>query len=234
MNATDLDRMTRLLSGSRLFADFSCEVLKELAAVSVQRSFPEKTVIFEKGAPGNEMFALLRGRVKISTQSDDGKEIIFAILEGGDFFGEASLLDGHPRSATCTAIEPCEMVVIERRSFIPFLEHQPKIAIHLLALLSQRLRAVDELMEDINFFPLSVRLARKLLALAADHGNVVGTRTVVALPLSQHDLGNMISVSRESVNKQLNHWVKDGLISLNGGNFVIEDKRQLQKLARMG
>lgn len=233
MNTTDIDRMTRLLSGSRLFADFPCEALMELASVSVLRSYAEKTVIFEKGMPGNEMFAILQGRIKISAQSADGKEIIFTILESGDFFGEASLLDGNPRSATCTAIEPCEMVVIERRAFIPFLEHQPKIAIHLLALLSQRLRSVDEVMEDINFFPLPVRLARKLLGLAADHGDVAGKRIVVTLNISQHDLGNMISVSRESVNKQLNHWVKDGLISLKAGNIVIEDKGGLQKIGRM-
>jgi len=224
--------MTRLLAGSQLFSTFPADALGELAAQAVIRNVPEKAVICEKGAPGNEMFAILQGRVKISAFSDDGKEVIFAILESGDFFGETALLDGLPRSATCTAIEDCQMATIERRSFIPFLEKNPSLAIHLLSLLSQRLRGADEQMEGITFFSLTVRLAKKLLALADEHGDAVGSKTVIAMNISQHELANMVSVSRESVNKQLGIWIKEGLISLSPRLIVIEDRERLQAIGK--
>ena len=100
----DTTRMTNLLAGSQLFSAFPAEALGELAMQAVIKNVPEKGVIFEKGDPGSEMFAILQGRVKISSFSADGKEVIFTILESGDFFGETSLLDDLPRSATCTAV----------------------------------------------------------------------------------------------------------------------------------
>ena len=225
--------MINLLAGSQLFSAFSPEALGELATQCVILEVSEKAIIFEKGEPGSEMFAILNGRVKISTFSEDGKEVIFAILESGDFFGETTLLDGLPRSATCTAIEDSQMIAIERRHFIPFLEQNQTLAIHLLSLLSQRLRGADEQMEGITFFSLTARLARKLLSLAAEHGDVVDTKIVIAMNISQHELANMIFVSRESVNKQLSQWVKEGLISLSPRIIVIEDKEQLQVIGKL-
>lgn len=233
MVSLDNRGMARLLAGSKLFDSFPDAALGELATQAVLRTFAEKEVVFEKGMPGHEMFAILTGRVKIGSFSEDGKEVIFAILESGDFFGEASLLDGQPRSATCTAIEDCQMLVVERRTFISFLERNPSLAIHLLSLLSERLRSADGQMEEINFFPLPARLARKLLALAAEHGDVVGKKIEIAMNISQQELGNMVSVSRESVNKQLNQWVKEGLVSLSPGLIVVEDSASLHRIGKM-
>jgi CRP-like cAMP-binding protein len=227
-------RMTHLLAGSQLFASFPTDALGELAAQATIRNVAEKGIIFEKDMPGSEMFAILQGRVKISAFSEDGKEVIFAILESGDFFGETALLDGLPRSATCTALENCQMVCIARRDFIPFLERNPSLAIHLLSLLSQRLRGADEQMEGITFFSLTARLARKLLTLAAEHGDVVGSRIVIAMNISQHELANMIFAGRESVNRQLSLWVNEGMISLSPRLIVIEDKERLQIIGKMG
>jgi CRP-like cAMP-binding protein len=221
-----------LLAGSELFSSLSADALNELALHAEIRAYPEKEVIFVKGAPGTELFAILHGRVKISSFSEDGKEMIFTILESGNFFGETALLDGQNRSATCTAIEDCQMVVVERRSFTSYLEKHPAFAIHLLSLLSQRLRKKDEQMEEISFFQLPVRLARKLLALAEEHGDVVGSKIEIAMNISQHELANMVCVSRESVNKQLSLWVRDGLISLSPRLIVIEDSGRLHQIGR--
>ena len=233
MDLTDKQRMARLLSGSQLFASFSTDALGELAAHASKRYFKEKEVIFEKGTHSSEMFAIVQGRVKISAFSQDGKEVIFAIFESGDFFGEAALLDGLPRSATCTTIEDCQMVVIERRTFIPFLEQYPALAIHLLALLSQRLRTADGQMEDTAFFSLTVRLARKLLVLATEHGDKIGSKVEIAMNISQHELANMVSASRESVNKQLGLWVKGRVISLGPRLITIDDIEQLHSIGKM-
>lgn len=226
--------MIRLLSGSQLFDSFPDDSLSELAAQAVIRAASEKEVIFEKGKPGNEMFAIFQGRVKISTFAEDGKEVIFAILESGDFFGETALLDGYPRSATCTAIEDSKLVVIKRLSFIPFLKNHPSLAIHLLSLLSKRLREADRQMEDIAFFQITVRLARKLLALGDEHGDVVGSKIIISMNIYQHELSSMVFASRESVNKQLSQWIKDGLISLSPRQIVIEDRERLRVAGKMG
>ncbi len=229
----DNQGMARLLAGSQLFASFPPDALSALAMQTSTRSVSEKEVVFEKGMQCSEMFAILQGRVKISVFSEDGKEVIFAILESGDFFGETALLDGLPRSATCTAIEDCQLVVIARDSFIPFLEQHPSLAIHLLALLSQRLRSADGHMEDTAFFSLTVRLARKLLALAAEHGDKVGDKVEIAMNISQHELANMVSASRESVNKQLGLWVKDEVLSLSPRLIVIDDIERLHGIGKM-
>lgn len=233
MVSLDNQGMARLLAGSQLFESFPPDALSELAAQTSTRSVSEKEVIFEKGMQCSEMFAILQGRVKISAFSESGKEVIFAILESGDFFGETALLDGLARSATCTAIEDCQLVVIARNSFIPFLEQHPALAIHLLALLSQRLRSADGQMEDTAFFSLTVRLARKLLALAAEHGDKIGSKIEIAMNISQHELANMVSASRESVNKQLSLWVKDAVLSLGPRLITIEDVARLQGIAKL-
>jgi CRP-like cAMP-binding protein len=225
--------MARLLAGSQLFEFFPTNALSELAAQAVVRHVKEKEVIFEKGMPGAEMFAIVHGRVKISAFSEDGKEVIFAIFESGDFFGETALFDGQPRSATCTSIEDSLLVSLPRQNFIPFLEKHPQLAIHLLALLSKRLRDADEYMEDLAFFPLATRLARKLVALADEHGDVVGPKIEIAMNISQHELANMVSASRESVNKQLAQWTKSGIITISQRLIVIDDTAELHKIAKM-
>jgi len=228
MTAPVNHEISRLLAGSELFSSLSTEALNELALKAEIRTIPENEIIFKKGTTGNEMFAILHGRVKISSFTEDGKEMIFAILESGNFFGETALLDGENRSATCTAIEDCQMVVIKRNTFTSYLEKHPAVAIQLLRLLSQRLRKADELMEELSFYQMPTRLARKLLALADDHGDIVGSRIEISMNISQNELANMVCVSRESVNRQLSLWVKDGVISLSPRLIVIEDRDQLQ------
>ena len=232
MVTQDCLAISRLLAGSELFSSLSTDALNELALHAEVRTIPEKEVIFVKGASGSELFAILNGRVKISSFSEDGKEIIFTILESGNFFGETALLDGQPRSATCTAIEDCQMVVIERDGFISYLEKHPSLAIHLLSLLSLRLRRKDEQIEEVSFYQLPARLARKLLALADEHGDVVGHKIEIAMNISQNELANMVCSSRESVNKQLSQWIKDGLISLSSKLITIEDKDRLLEICR--
>ena len=232
MVSLDNHAISQLLAGSELFSSLSTDALEELASHAVIREIPEKEVIFVKGDMGTELFAILNGRVKVSSFSSDGKEIIFTILDSGNFFGETALLDGLDRSATCTAIEDCQMIVITRDVFTSYLENHPSLAIHLLSLLSQRLRRKDEQLQDIYFYQLPSRLARKLLALAEEHGDVVGSKIHIAMNISQNELANMVCVSRESVNKQLSQWIKDGLISLSSKLITIEDKDRLLEIGR--
>lgn len=233
MEIVDRSRIVQLLSGSELFCSLSATELTELASHASTRSVPARSTVFEKGACGNEMFAIYQGKVKISTLSAEGKEVIFALLESGDFFGETAILDGQPRSASCTAIEDCQMVVVDRQRFLSYLGTNPGLAIHLLALLCRRLRAADEQLEDLNFYSLTVRLAKKLSMLAREYGHELEGRTVIAINITQLELASMVWSSRESVNKQLAQWVKSGLISIHSGLIGIEDHAQLLAISRM-
>lgn len=210
-----------LLSRSMLFGSLAGQELEELAALAYFRQIEPRQVVCRKDSRGDEMFAIVCGRMKVGVSSEDGKEAIFGILGEGDFFGEISLLDGLGRSATVTAVEPCEILVIARDDFLHFLERQPKIAVKLLGVLCRRLRSTDEQVADIHFLNLSDRLAKALEVLAESHGKPTPAGRMIDLKFSQEELGNLVCASRESVNKQLKAWENQGWLSIVQGQIVI-------------
>lgn len=212
---------TALLSRSMLFGSLAGQELDDLAALAYFRQVEARQEVCRKDSRGDEMFAIVRGRMKVGVSSEEGKEAIFDILGEGDFFGEISLLDGLGRSATVTAVESCEILVIAREDFLRFLERQPKIAVKLLGVLCQRLRSTDELIADIHFLNLPGRLAKALEALGESHGKATPEGRVIDLKFSQEELGNLVCASRESVNKQLKAWESQGLLSIVQGQIVI-------------
>ncbi len=220
-----------VLSHSALFAQISKEELQKIAQFAKIQQIGAKKVIFHKGDPGGQMFLIVSGRVKSTTLSEDGKEIVFDILNVGEVFGEISLLDGKERTATITTMEPCGLLVLERRDFIPFLERHPKVAIHLLTTISSRLRATDELVEDTLFRNLPARLAKKLLSLAETYGRENEGSIRIELKLSQQELGQMIGTSRESINKQIRIWERIGLISLQQRYIILHRVEELEQLS---
>ena len=194
--------------------------------------YPSGREIFLKGSPGQCMMAVLRGTVKMSSVSSEGKEIVFNIMNSGECFGEIALLDGEERSADAVAMTECELLVLSRRDFIPILEKRADLCMILLRVLCQRLRQTSEQVEDVLFRHLESRVAKALLHLAESaslHG-VPGSS--VELHVSQRELGNIAGGSRESVNKILQSWHKADLISLGKGSIVIRDIAAIERLAR--
>jgi CRP-like cAMP-binding protein len=177
------------------------------------------------------MMAVLRGQVRISAPSPDGREIVLNMINAGEVFGEIALLDGKDRTADAVAQTDCELLVIERRSFVPFLMSNPEVALRLLAVLCERLRRTTEQVEDMLFRDLPTRLAKKLLSLAAASGERAQGGFRIATRMSQRELGTMVGMSRESVNKQLRAWQLDGIITTDQGCIVLTDERALQKFA---
>lgn len=230
-NQSDVGKR-ELLARSILFHRLPADDLDRLVAVAKTRRVADKEVIFRKAEPGNQLSAIIGGRVKLSTMSENGKEIIFGMLGPGEFFGEISLLDGEERTATVTAIEPTELLFIERGDFIAFLEHHPTVAIRLLGTLALRLRLTNELFEDSIFRNLPARLAKRLLILADNCGQDTAEGTRIDLKLSQQDIGNMIGSSRESVNKQMRTWENEGLIKFRKGYVTITQLDKLEDLAK--
>jgi CRP/FNR family transcriptional regulator, cyclic AMP receptor protein len=227
---TTVDRRT-ILRNHALFAQLTSGELDQLLAHARVAHYRHGEVIFHKASPGTGMMAVLRGQVRISAPSADGREIVLNMINAGEVFGEIALLDGKDRTADAVAQTDCELLVIERRSFIPFLASNPEVALRLLAVLCDRLRRTTEQVEDMLFRDLPSRLAKKLLSLAAAGGERTPRGLRIATRLSQRELGTMVGMSRESVNKQLRQWQLDGIIGTEQGCIVLSDERKLQNLA---
>lgn len=182
--------------------------------------------IFAKGSPGNSMMLVLRGSVRISSISLAGKEIVLNIINPGEIVGEIALLDGGERTGDATAIDDCELLVLNRRDFLPFLANHADICLMLIRILCQRLRQTSEQVEDVLFRHIEARIAKALLHLAerADRPNAT------ELHLSQSELGHIVGGSRESVNKELQAMQKAGLIDLAKGSIVIRDAEAIEQL----
>jgi len=184
-------------------------------------------VLFQKGDPGDGLLAILKGRIKISTLSAEGREVVLNIMGPGELFGEIALIDGKARTADATVMEDAELVVIDARDFLPFIESRPQIASRLLIMLCDRVRWVNDLYEDAVFRHLPARLAKHLIRLGETFGAEGDEGLTIGIKLSQQDLGNLMGATRESVNKQMRAWVTDGVISVDQGRITIRDRDQL-------
>jgi CRP/FNR family transcriptional regulator, cyclic AMP receptor protein len=216
------DDAGRLLRRCALFAGLDEATVRSLAAHAHRRRFAAGEVIFRIGAPGQSMM-VLTGTVRISAPSPDGKEIVLADLGAGEVFGEMALLDGRARSADAAALTNCDLLVLERRDMLGYIERHPAIAIKLLEVLCERLRRTDQQIGEIAFLGLPVRLAKALVRLA-------GGTPQAKLALSQRELGSMIGGTRESVNRCLREWHRRGFIQLDEGWIIIRDAAALEAL----
>lgn len=221
-----------VLANSYLFTQIPRDEIKKLIPFAKVQDVGSKKVIFHKGEPGSQMYLIVSGRVKGTTLSEDGKEVVFDIMDAGEVFGEISMLDGKERTATITTMEKCRFLVLERRDFLPFLESNPKVAIHLLSVISDRLRATDELLEDTLFRNLPARLSKKLLSLANDYGVDEENGVRINLKLSQQEIGQLVGTSRESVNKQIRMWERTGLISVEQRYITLHRIDELSLFAK--
>ncbi len=221
------DDASRLLRRCALFAGLDEATVRSLAAHAHRRRFAAGEIVFRIGAPGQSMMAVLTGTVRISAPSPDGKEIVLADLGAGEVFGEMALLDGKERSADAAALTNCDLLVLERRDMLGYIERHPLIAIKLLEVLCERLRRTDQQIGEIAFLGLPTRLAKALLRLG-------GGAPQAKLALSQRELGTMIGGTRESVNRCLREWHRRGFIQLDEGWIIIRDAAALETLGTGG
>jgi CRP/FNR family transcriptional regulator, cyclic AMP receptor protein len=221
-----------VLGQASIFAGLDARQLDALAALAVKRRYRAREVVLRKGDPALQIFVIASGRLKAITAGSEGRQAALAIMGPGEVFGEVAVLDGQPRSATITAIEPCELVILQRNDLFHFLERTPTAAIKLLEVLARRLRRLSERVEDSTFLDLPARLAKQLLHLADRYGRSDGKGTHIELKLSQQELGDLVGATRESVNKQLRAWETDRVLEQRGGRLVIFDRAELAALTR--
>jgi CRP/FNR family cyclic AMP-dependent transcriptional regulator len=227
-----LDRDTKRTAvlASPLFQAMRPAELDGILKFSSERRIQRGMTIFQKGDTGDSMMAVLRGRVRISAISSDGKEITLNVINPGEVFGEIALLDGQPRSADASAIEDTTLLVVERRHLVPFLRANDDLYLRLLAVLCDRLRRTSMALESIALLDLPGRLARLLLKLAGDYGRPAPGGVRIDVKLSQRDLATLVASTRESVNKQLRVWREDGVLHLDGGYVVLRRPNELRAL----
>lgn len=208
-----------------LFGNLPPADIDMLASYARVERFHKAAVIFRKGDTTAGLMAVLRGQVKISVPSAEGKEAVLNIIRAGQVFGEIALLDGRPRTADAIAMIDCDLLVLERREFVPLLRANPDLALRIMELLCARLRRTSEQVEDVMFLHLEGRLAKALLRLAQDQGAADGKTRI---EITQRELGQMIGMSRESTNKQLQDWQRQGLVRLVKGGVELIDRAGLE------
>jgi CRP/FNR family transcriptional regulator, cyclic AMP receptor protein len=212
----------RLLERCALFRVLGEQERIDLAGHARPRTFVANQPIFHLGEPGFSMMGVLVGTVRISLPTPKGRDIILADLPAGELFGEIALLDGKPRSANASALTNCELLVLERRDVLPFLERSPTACLNLMQLLCGRIRRSDERMAEIAFFDLPARLARVLLRYPAQG------RGRAKLSLSQRELAEMSGSTRENVNRCLRDWERHGILELKDRWTIILKPEVLQ------
>lgn len=205
--------------------------LRRLAVGARIARYPRGRTIFRKGDAGSSLMAVIRGRVKVCSGSADGKELVLNIFGQGGLFGEIAVLDGRPRTADAVALEETDLLILERGQLLPFITTDPEVVGRLLAVLCQRLRQTSEHLEDALLREAPSRLARGLLRLAETFGQPRPGGIRLDIRLSQQQIGSLIGVSRESVNKHLGDWIRAGCLAMEDGCVVILDRALLERAA---
>jgi len=230
----DTSSMSDALAAVPLFAGLDADGLTSMTRGMRVRRFRRGETIFHLGDPGDALFIVMAGSIKITLPADSGDEAILATLRPGDFFGELALLDGAPRSATAVAIEATETYILPRDQFRELIATEPVMREALLATLAAEVRRLTHHVEELHFLDITGRLASRLARLAAESGarRLADGSVQLAGPLTQGDLAAMIGCTRQSVNKLLGMFSEEGLIRLDRDRIVILDLEGLARSAR--
>lgn len=215
-----------------IFSHLRDEELDKLLVLMKERECSEGSVILTQDETGDSMFLILGGRVRIVLIGEDGREVLLTTLKSGDFFGEMSLLDGQPRSASVIADAPAQLLILERDAFLDQLRKSPDIALQIMGEMSRRLRQTDEKIQDLTLLDVYGRVARALLRLAKGEG-VPGPHggLVIERRPTHQELADMIGTSRETVTRVLSDLSRRGAISMVGRRISINaDMEKLKKL----
>jgi CRP/FNR family transcriptional regulator, cyclic AMP receptor protein len=215
--------MFGILKSIPLFSSLKDEEIEAIDRLSLTKKCSKDAIILLEDEEGDTLFVIIKGKVKVSTFSEGGKELIFTILGEGDFFGDMSLLDGRPRSATVISIEDTELKMIRRSDFHILIEKHPKIALRLLEAMTLRLRRTDERLESLALLDVTGRIAGILLQLADEQGEKLNNSVRIKHRPTHQELANMVGTTRETVTRVLKQLENRNYITIDGKEIVIND-----------
>ena len=213
-----------------IFRELEPEALDQLCRYAKHITLKRGAALFSKGDPGNSLFAVISGTLKMSISSPEGRNAILNLIGPGQVFGEMAVLSGQARSADATANTNCEMFVIDRRDFLPFVRNHPALAMKFIELLCERVRRTSDQVEQIILQDLPGRLASALLGLT-ERNKSDDSRTI---EITQQEISEMVGMTRESINKQLRAWAARSWVRLEHGAIVVLDTGSLRELAEAG
>jgi len=218
--------VTDILRKVPLFGQLAPADLERVAEISRERAYPRNSVILFEDDPGDALYVVATGQVKVVLIGEDGREVILSVMGEGEFFGEMALIDDEPRSAHVIAMEDSTLLVIRREDFQDLLKQTPGIGLALLRELSRRLRRVDEKVGSLVLLDVNGRVAQLLLELADEAGSDRITRR-----LTHHTIAQMIGSSRETVSRTMRELVEKGSIEVSRREIVIRDRAALEASA---
>jgi len=216
-----------------LFAALDDEAAAALLASMSRVDLPRGEALFAEGDAGDRLFVITAGKIKLGRTSGDGRENLLTVLGPGEMFGELSLFDPGPRTATATAVSDAELVGLGHTDLQAFLTGRPDVARHLLQALARRLRRTNDSLADLVFSDVPGRVAKALLDLSRRFGRQTDAGVLVAHDLTQEELAQLVGASRETVNKALADFASRGWLRLDGKSVIILDPERLARRARV-
>ncbi len=211
---------TEALRAIPLFSTLDEPVIEEIALLLIDRKFPKDAVIFEEGSVGDYMYLIREGQVKVTKMSDDGREKILEMLEPGDFFGDMSLLDREPRSASVKTTLACMLLALSRQDFLDLLRQNSEVSMEMLRVLSRRLRETDEQIRELLFERVEARTRRIFVRMAKDTAPGDPTRCSTP-PVTHQQLADLVGTSRETITRVVKDLKDSGWLSQEGKRYRV-------------
>jgi CRP/FNR family cyclic AMP-dependent transcriptional regulator len=222
-----------VLGQSGLFQGLSEEAVQPVLSRLETLNLPRGRVVFNEGEPGDSLYIVLSGKIKVGRRAADGRQNLIAVMGPSDMVGELSLFDPGPRTATATAVTDTRLARLRKQALRPWLNNRPEIAEQLLRVLARRLRRTNDALADLIFTDVPGRVAKNLLQMAGRFGTRDGGVLRVTHDLTQEEIAQLVGASRETVNKALADFASRGWIRLDGKSIIILDPERLARRARV-
>jgi CRP/FNR family transcriptional regulator, cyclic AMP receptor protein len=226
------DRDEEVLNRAPLFEALDDAAAKSLRASVAEVRLSRGQTLFNEGEVGDRLYVILEGKVKLTRAAPDGRENLLSVLGPSEMFGELSLFDPRPRTATATALTDVQLAGLGHDDLRPWLTGRPEVALHLLRALAQRLRRTNDVMADLVFTDVPGRVAKQLLDLAERFGQPTEAGLHVHHDLTQEELAQLVGASRETVNKALADFAGRGWLRIEARAVVILDIERLRRRSR--
>lgn len=220
--------MIELLRKVTLFESLTDDQLNHILSIAHRQTIPANTVLFHENDYGASFYIILSGSIKIFTKSSSGEEKVLSLMQSGDSFGELSLLDGRPRSASAQTLEATTVLLVAEESFLELLRAHFDITRHIMAQLCLRLRDTNQHVYDLTFLDSRTRVIKNLILLANRHGTRSGNFIMIKMPLNFDELAQMAGVQKHILSQVIREVEERGLLRLGHNEYTLNLSRLRQ------
>ncbi len=212
-----------------LFSHLDEDDFQQLTNICIEKKFEKSHTIFYEEDMGTGFYIIISGQVKIVMLSNDGREHILGLLREKDFFGEMSILDGEPRSATAISLSDVKTITITREDFTKLLRNNPDMSIKIMFVLCKRLRRADRHVESLAFLSAPGRVARTILELGDEQGIKENDKIIIPHKMTRQEFANIAGTSRETLTRVLMEFQDEGILDISKNQVVLVNKKALKE-----